>query len=75
MISAFLWGGLAAASLLIGYFLANRGLSNRTIGIIMGIGAGALLSAIAYELIPEICIGRPGHGPGFRAGRTCLFRG
>lgn len=53
MISAFLWGGLAACSLLIGYFLANRGLSNRTIGLIMGFGAGALISAIAYELIPE----------------------
>jgi ZIP family zinc transporter len=50
---AILWGGLAAASLLIGYFLSGRGLSNRTIGIIMGVGAGALLSAIAYELIPE----------------------
>jgi len=60
MISALLWGGLAAASLLIGYFLANRGLSNRTIGIIMGIGAGALFSAIAYELIPESALGGPG---------------
>jgi zinc transporter, ZIP family len=53
MLTAILWGGLAAASLLIGFVLAGRGLSNRTIGMIMGIGAGALLSAIAYELIPE----------------------
>jgi ZIP family zinc transporter len=50
---AFLWGGLAAASLLVGYALAGRGLSSRAIGIIMGFGAGALISAIAYELIPE----------------------
>jgi zinc transporter, ZIP family len=53
MIYAFLWGGAAAASLLIGYFLSNRGLSNRVVGIIMGVGAGALISAIGYELIPE----------------------
>ena len=53
MLSAILWGGLAAASLLVGYALSGRGLSNRIIGIVMGFGAGALLSAIAYELIPE----------------------
>ncbi len=60
MLSAFLWGGLAASSLLLGFFLAGRGLSNRTIGIIMGFGSGALISAIAYELIPESNIGDPG---------------
>jgi zinc transporter, ZIP family len=53
MITAILWGGLAAASLLVGYYLASRGLSSRSVGIIMGFGAGALISAIAYELIPE----------------------
>jgi ZIP family zinc transporter len=53
MLSATLWGGLAAASLLVGFLLAGRGLSNRTVGIVMGFGAGALISAIAYELVPE----------------------
>lgn len=53
MIPAILWGGLAAASLLVGFYLASLNLSNRTIGIVMGFGAGALFSAIAYELIPE----------------------
>jgi zinc transporter, ZIP family len=53
MLSAILWGGFAAASLLVGFYLASRGLSNRTIGVVMGFGAGALLSAIAYELVPE----------------------
>lgn len=53
MLSAIVWGGLAASSLLIGYLLARRGLSKRTVGMVMGIGAGALLSAIAYELVPE----------------------
>ena len=57
MLSATLWGGLAAASLLVGFYLSSRGLSNRTIGIIMGFGAGALLSAIAYELVPETALG------------------
>ena len=57
MLEAFLWGGLAASSLLIGYLLAGRGLSNRTIGLVMGFGAGALISAIAYELVPESLIG------------------
>jgi len=53
IIGATFWGGLAAISLLVGYFLAERGLSTRTIGMVMGVGAGALISAIAYELIPE----------------------
>ncbi len=52
MLVAIWWGGVAAASLLIGYALAI-GFSNRALGIIMGVGAGALLSAIAYELVPE----------------------
>jgi ZIP family zinc transporter len=75
MISAFLWGGLAACSILIGYFLANRGLSNRTIGLIMGIGAGALLSAIAYELIPESALGGPGMALAFGLGAIAFFVG
>lgn len=75
MISAFLWGGLAAASILIGYFLANRDLSNRTIGIIMGVGAGALLSAIAYELIPESALGGSGMALAFILGAIAFFIG
>lgn len=42
MLSAALWGGIAAASLLIGYALSERGLSNRTVGLWMNFGAGAL---------------------------------
>ncbi|MBP1700908.1 MAG: family zinc transporter [Chloroflexi bacterium] len=53
MLSAVLWGGLAAASLLIGYAFAMRGPSKRNTGLVMGFGAGALVSAIAYELVPE----------------------
>lgn len=57
MLSATLWGGFAAASLLLGFYLASRKLSNLTLGIVMGFGAGALLSAIAYELVPETAFG------------------
>ena len=75
MLSAVLWGGLAAASLLIGYVLSGRGLSNRTIGIVMGFGAGALLSAIAYELVPETALGGGMMGVTFLPGRPDLLRG
>jgi len=76
MLSAFLWGGAAAASLLVGYALAGRGLSNRTIGIIMGIGAGALISAIAYELVPESVLGAAkGMGVAFMLGAFVFFIG
>ncbi|HRQ38543.1 MAG TPA: ZIP family zinc transporter [Chloroflexota bacterium] len=75
MLSAIWWGGLAAGSLLIGYLLANRGLSNRTIGMIMGIGAGALISAIAYELVPEsVLVGR-GMALAFASGALAFFVG
>jgi ZIP family zinc transporter len=57
LLTAALWGGFAAASLLVGFYLASRNLSNLTIGIVMGFGAGALLSAIAYELVPETALG------------------
>ncbi len=73
MIAAILWGGLAAAALLVGYLLANRNLSNRTIGMVMGFGAGALLSAIAYELIPESALGGTGMLISFLLGALVFF--
>lgn len=56
MLTAFLWGALAASSLLIGFLIAGRGLSKRALGLLMGFGAGALISAIAYELVPEAMV-------------------
>ncbi len=73
MLVAVLWGGLAAAALLIGFALANRGVSNRTLGIVMGFGAGALLSAIAYELIPESALGGKSMGIAFLVGAFTFF--
>lgn len=75
MIAAFLWGGLAASSLLLGYLLAERGLSNRTIGLVMGFGAGALIGAIAYELVPESAIGGWQMAVSFAAGALVFFGG
>jgi zinc transporter, ZIP family len=52
--AAFLWGGFSSASLYIGEALARPiGKQLRTVGLIMGFGAGTLVSAVAYELIPE----------------------
>jgi ZIP family zinc transporter len=51
--AAAMWGGLAAASLLLGAALALRWtLSDRLTGAIMGFGSGALISSIGYELVP-----------------------
>ena len=45
MLNAFLIGLLATSSLVIGGIIASRfSLSDRTIGIIMGFGAGTLIS-------------------------------
>ncbi len=75
MVTAFIWGGLAAGALLIGFLLAGRGLSKRMIGIVMGIGAGALISAIAYELIPETALGGGGMGIAFAIGALTFYFG
>jgi zinc transporter, ZIP family len=75
IITAIFWGGLAASSLLIGFALSGRGLSNRTIGLIMGIGAGALISAIAYELVPESMLEGPGMALAFGLGALAFFGG
>jgi ZIP family zinc transporter len=52
--TAFLWGGFSSASLYIGEALAGpMAQRTRATGLIMAFGAGTLISAIAYELIPE----------------------
>jgi zinc transporter, ZIP family len=75
LLTAIFWGGLAAASLLLGFFMAGRGLSNRTVGIVMGFGAGALISAIAYELIPEARLDSWGVAVAFLLGALAFFFG
>lgn len=75
MFAAVGWGAVASASLLIGYYLAARALSGRTVGLVMGFGAGALLSAIAYELVPASMPAGPGVAVAFLAGAFAFFGG
>jgi len=67
MLNSFLWGLLATSSLILGGIIASRfSLSKRAIGIIMGFGAGTLISAISYELIFEsVKLARGSGFPGF----------
>ncbi len=54
MAEAFLWGAIAASSLLLGGALAIWvSIGRRTLGLIMAFGSGVLISAVAYELVEE----------------------
>jgi len=54
MSSALAWGAVAASSLLIGALLASvRAWPSRQIGLVLAFGAGALISAIGFELAGE----------------------
>src|SRR5262245_28757268 len=54
VLSAGAWALLAASSLVLGAWLAATfKIPTRVVGEAMGFGAGALVSAIAYELIPH----------------------
>ena len=52
MITAILWSALATGTILIGMALAYRNLINlKWTGLIMAFGAGAIISAAAYQLV------------------------
>ena len=54
MAAAFAWGLLASSSLVVGGLLALRvSISRLVLGLVMGFGAGVLISAVAYELVDE----------------------
>ena len=54
MSTAFAWGALAASSLLLGGVIALVfRVSGRVLGLILGFGAGVLISAVAYELVED----------------------
>ncbi|HET8602440.1 MAG TPA: hypothetical protein VFM09_00785 [Marmoricola sp.] len=61
MLSALVWGGLAAVSLTVGAVLALlREWRTGLIGAVMAFGAGALISSVAFELAEEgLGIGSP----------------
>jgi zinc transporter, ZIP family len=75
--SALLWGGLTSAALYIGWALARpMAARERATGLIMGFGAGTLLSAVAYELVPEASFKHgPGVGIGFLLGAVAYYVG
>ncbi|MDX6679847.1 MAG: zinc transporter, family [Solirubrobacteraceae bacterium] len=54
MLGAIGWGALAAGSLVIGALLAfAREWSDRQVGLVLAFGAGALISAVSFELADE----------------------
>jgi ZIP family zinc transporter len=54
MIEAIGWGAFAASSLVVGSLLAfARKWPERQVGIVLAFGAGALISAVAFELTEE----------------------
>jgi len=70
------WGALAASSLVIGAFLGLvRPWPDRLIGLILAFGAGALISAVSFDLAQEgAAIGGPGYlGLGLAVGAATYF--
>ena len=64
--SALGWGALAASSLLIGALLGlARAWPDRLVGVVLAFGAGALVSAVSFDLAEEgLQIGSGGRGGG-----------
>ena len=74
---ALFWGGFSSAALYIGEALAGpMAKAYRATGLVMAFGAGTLLSAVAYELVPESSLERmAGVGVGFGLGAAVYFVG
>ena len=52
--TAILWGAVAASSLVIGMLLGlARTWPERLVGLVLAFGAGALISAVSFELFEE----------------------
>ena len=74
--AAFGWGALAASSLVLGVLLAfARSWAPEPIGLILGFGAGALISAVSFELAEEGArLGSPASlGTGLALGAITYF--
>jgi ZIP family zinc transporter len=76
---AFAWGLVSSSSLVIGAVIAFLfRIPLRVIGLIMGFGAGVLISAVAFDLIEEALAESTGHGyiaAGVFAGCLVFFGG
>ena len=79
MAASFGWGALAGSSLVIGAVVALRfRIGLRAIGLIMGFGAGVLISALSFDLIDEAVDKSSGSGwvaAGVFAGCLVFFFG
>jgi zinc transporter, ZIP family len=54
VLSALLWGAVAASSLVLGALLGvARQWDSRLIGAVLGFGAGALMSSVSFELVEQ----------------------
>jgi ZIP family zinc transporter len=70
------WGALAASSLVVGAVLGMaRPWPHRLVGLVLGFGAGALISAVSFDLAQEGAqVGGPGYvGLGLAAGAITYF--
>lgn len=78
MLEAALWGFVGGVSLVIGALLGLfLHVSHRTIGLVMGFGAGVLISAVAFELTQEAyeAAGGVSSAAGLVAGSVVFFAG
>jgi ZIP family zinc transporter len=74
--SAVAWGAVAASSLVIGALLGlARRWPDRQVGVVLAFGAGALVSAVSFELVQEgTSVGGSGAvGIGLAAGALVYF--
>jgi ZIP family zinc transporter len=72
--SAALWASVAAASLLVGAVVAQRcRVPRQVVGLTMGFGAGALIAALAYELIPDARVADPWIWLAFAVGAVLFY--
>lgn len=79
MAAAGFWALLAASSLVVGALIALTGrLTGRSLAILIGFGSGALISAVAYDLIEEaVAVSATGLsvGAGFVIGACVYYAG
>jgi len=79
VLTACLWGLIGASSLVIGALIVLwRAPGRRLLGLVMGFGAGVLLSAMAYELVEEAvntAAGQGGTFAGLLAGALVFYGG
>jgi ZIP family zinc transporter len=76
MVSAIGWGAVAASSLVIGALLGMaRQWPDRPVGLVLAFGAGALISAVSFDLAQEaVKLGDPGvAAAGLGAGAITYF--